>query len=600
MTLISRLKSELAYAAGFSRMLRRTKPIAKNPTFTIRDLSEALAEKYADRVALISERETFSYREWNGRANQYARWAMAQGIKKGDVVALIMPNRPEYLCVWLGIAKAGGITALINTNLFGPSLAHCINVVNAKITIVATELLDQFETAKSALHPDVSIFAHGETDKYTRMDTLLEGFSAENLPIAERVPLNINDKCVYIYTSGTTGLPKAANINHYRLQLAMHGYSAATNATQADRIYNALPLYHTVGGITAPGSVLTVGGSCVIREKFSAREFWSDIVRFDCTMFCYIGEFCRYLLNTPPGPHDRSHRIRICYGNGLRPDVWVPFRDRFNIPEIREFYAATEGNIVIFNFDSRAGAIGRIPKWLEKKFIVKIVKFDIETEQPIRDAQGHCILCAPNEVGEIIGQILNDPDKPSARFEGYADKEASNKKILHDVFAPGDAWFRSGDLLRKDERGYYYFVDRIGDTYRWKGENVATNEVSETLTGFGGFFETTIYGVRIPGIDGRAGMAALVVGDLEKFDLTGFRRYLIENLPDFARPLFLRFQHHLDVTGTFKQRKVELVNDGFDPAKITDRLYFNDAASGEFIPLDAAVYQQIINGSLRL
>ena len=600
MNLLSRIKSEAAYLTGFLRTLRRTTPIAKTPNRTIRDLSEELAAKYADRVALISERETFTYRDWNGRANMYAGWARSIGLKKGEVVALMMPNRPEYLSIWLGIAKAGGVTALINTNLFSQSLAHCINVVNARAVIVAVELMPLFETAKPFLQSGLQILAHGDTDAYPRIDKMLAQFSELNQPLAERVPLNINDKCVYIYTSGTTGLPKAANINHYRLQLAMHGYSAVTGATESDRMYDCLPLYHTVGGITAPGSVLTVGGSCVIREKFSAREFWSDVVRYDCTMFCYIGELCRYLINTPPGNYDTNHRIRLCYGNGLRPDVWIPFRDRFKLPHILEFYAATEGNVTLFNFDSKPGSVGRVPKWVEKKIVAKIVKFDVEKEDVVRNVDGFCIECAVDEVGEIIGEITNDPEKPVGRFEGYAEAGATSKKIINNVFKSGDSWFRSGDLMRKDALGYYYFIDRIGDTFRWKGENVATNEVSEALTGFGSFLETNIYGVPVPGFEGRAGMAALVMEDPAKLDLAAFRTYLAQHLPEYARPVFLRFQHHLDITGTFKQKKVDLVAEGFNPDIVKDALYFNDMPRGQFVRIDTVLYQKIISGEVRL
>ena len=596
----SKLKSEFAYVRGFSRALRRTKPIVKHPAYTIRDLAEELAAKYQDRTALISERETFTYRDWNGHGNLYARWALAQNLQKGEVVALLMPNRPEYLSVWLGIAKAGGVTALLNTNLFGHPLAHCINVVEAKIIIADASLLAQLETATDMLAPGVKIYVHGETADYPRIDREIEAYSRENLAVSERVPLHINDKCVFIYTSGTTGLPTAANINHYRLQLAMHGYSGVTGAKASDRMYDCLPLYHTVGGVTAPGSVLTVGGSCVIRDKFSTRDFWADINRNNCTLFCYIGELCRYLLNTPPSPQDGNHKIRLCYGNGLRPDVWIAFRDRFKIPEIREFYAATEGNVVLFNFDSKPGAVGRIPKWLERKFIIKIVRFDVEQEQPVRDENGHCIECPPNVVGEIIGEILNAPDKPAARFEGYADEEASAKKILRDVFKPGDAWFRSGDLMRKDEKGYFYFIDRIGDTFRWKGENVATSEVSEALTGFAGLREANVYGVKVPGTDGRAGMAALIVHHHASFDLAGFYAYMAERLPDFARPVFLRFTDEIDVTGTFKHRKVDLVRQGFNPAEVEDALYLADPAARTFVPLTPALYQEICAGTIRL
>jgi fatty-acyl-CoA synthase len=254
----------------------------------------------------------------------------------------------------------------------------------------------------------------------------------------------------------------------------------------------------------------------------------------------------------------------------------------------------------MFNFDSRPGAVGRIPKWAESLFVVKIVKFDILTEQPLRDEHGFCIECEPNETGEVIGEVLNDPTKPGNRFEGYADAPATEKKILRHVFRPGDAWFRSGDLMRKDRRGYFYFVDRIGDTYRWKGENVATSEVSEVITSFGNVREATVYGIAIPGMDGRAGMAAIVANDVQNCDFTAFRRHLAQNLPDYALPVILRFQPKLEVTSTFKQRKIDLVSAGFDPTHIGDPLYFNDPNVGCFQRLDRTLYERIIAGTVRL
>ena len=596
MGLIAKVQTELAYLRGSLRALKRTGVIARNPTTTIRDLSETLAARYADRVALVSERETLTYRDWNGRANRYARWFTSLGLKKGDVVALLMPNRAEYLCIWLGVAKAGGVTALINTNLAGASLAHCINVVSAKAIIVDATLAPLLEPARAALSGAPQILAHGPGSPHPRVDTLVEGHSDANLPEAERVPLTVNDKCLYIYTSGTTGLPKAANINHYRVQLAMHGFSGATGARSSDRMYDCLPMYHTVGGVVAPGSVLTVGGMCVIREKFSAREFWSDIVKHKCTMFAYVGELCRYLVHAPPGPDDRRHAIRLCVGNGLRPDVFEAFRDRFNLPHILEFYAATEGNCSLFNFDSKPGAVGRIPKWAERRFVIKIVRFDVETEQPVRDAQGFCIECAPDEVGEMVGEILDDPLKPSARFEGYADQAATEKKILRDVRAKGDIWFRTGDLLRKDANRYFYFVDRIGDTFRWKGENVSTTEVSEAITSFPGVVDCTVYGVAVPGSEGRAGMASIVTEADGSFDLAALPAHLSAHLPDYARPLFLRFQGALEITGTFKQRKVELVKEGYDPSRVKDKLFAYDARAKQFIALTPALHAEISAG----
>jgi fatty-acyl-CoA synthase len=366
----------------------------------------------------------------------------------------------------------------------------------------------------------------------------------------------------------------------------------------ADRMYDCLPMYHTVGGVVATGALLASGGAAVIREKFSAREFWDDIVRWDCTMFQYIGELCRYLMNTPPGPGEERHRIRLVCGNGLRPDVWPEFRRRFRIPQILEFYAATEGNCTLFNFESKEGAVGRLPWFLARRFPIKVVRFDIEAEQPVRDAEGFCVECDVNEPGEVIGQILNDPGKPGSRFEGYAETAATEKKILRDVFEQGDAWFRSGDLMRKDENGYFYFIDRIGDTFRWKGENVATSEVSEAITAFPGVKEANVYGVKLPGHDGKAGMAALVADD--GIDLAALRRHLQAQLPDYARPLFLRVTDTIDATGTFKQKKGELVREGFDPGASDDPIYFNDAAAEAFVRLDPAGYDRLVAGGSRL
>jgi fatty-acyl-CoA synthase len=605
MSFFERLSSEIAYVRGALRALRRTTPIARNPTRTIRDVFEDLARRHGDRLALFSDTERLTYRELNGRANRYARWARAIGIGKGDVVALLMPNRPEYVCVWLGIAKAGGVTALMNTNLTGASLAHCVNVVNARAIIVDSAMLPTWDTARPHVGSDLKLFVHGECGRADlgetgRVDTLIAGYSDADVPPAERPELTINDGCLFIYTSGTTGMPKAANMNHYRVQLAMNGFAGVTNATQDDRMYIVLPMYHSNGGLGGTGAVLTVGGSAFIREKFSAREFWQEATKHRCTMFIYIGELCRYLLAAPPGPLDKAHTIRMCFGNGMRPDVFEPFRQRFGIRQITEFYASTEGNITIFNFDSKAGAVGRIPKWMEHKFVVKIVKFDVEKEEPVRGPDGRCVECGPDEIGEALGQILNDPSKPSNRFEGYADKAASEKKILRDAFAQGDAWFRSGDLMRKDALGYFYFIDRIGDTYRWKGENVSTTEVSEALTSFRGIQEATVYGVKVPHMEGRAGMVSLVVENPGRFDLLGFHAHVTSNLPDYARPLFLRFQDHLDVTGTFKQRKVDLVTQGFDPTRISDPLYFNNARGDRFDRLDRGLFAQIEDGALRL
>jgi fatty-acyl-CoA synthase len=596
---MTRRASDWACLKGALRTLRMTTPIARHPARVFPIVVDELADRYGDAPALLSDRESFTYRELATRANQYARWSLAQGIQKGDTVCLMMPNRPEYMALWLGVTRVGGVVALINSNLTGATLAHCVNVVTPKHIIVATELLGQFENARALITGDARLWVHGESKSdLARIDRVADALASGKLAPHETRALTIEDRALFIYTSGTTGLPKAANMNHYRMMLAGHAFAGVMATKSTDRMYDCLPMYHSAGGLLATGALLINGGSVVIKEKFSAREFWDDIARWDCTIFQYIGEFCRYLANSPPHPKETAHRLRLACGNGLRPDVWPDFKRRFRIPHIIEFYAATEGNVSLFNFEDKEGAVGRIPWFIESRFPTKVVRFDLDSQQPIRDAQGFCIECAPEEAGEVIGKILKDASKPGARFEGYATKADTEKKILHDVFAKGDSWFRTGDLMRKDADGYFYFVDRIGDTFRWKGENVSTTEVEETIGQFPGVAETNVYGVSIPGRDGRAGMAALVVNG--SFDLARFRAHLAQSLPDYARPLFLRIRGEMDVTSTFKQKKIDFVAQGFDPDATTDPIYFDDPVAKAFVPMDRKLHDHIRDGGVRL
>lgn len=596
MGLVGNILADAQFVRNVGRTVLRASRVARNKTRTFPDVAEDLARQFGERVAFISERETLTYAAYNARANRYARWAIANGVKKGDVVCLMMLNRPEYLAIWLGITRVGGVVALLNTNLTGAPLGYSINIVAPKHVIVASDLLEAFDTAVPLLTGSAAVWHHGGTGA-PRIDDAIMQFADGPLDPKDKPGLTLEDRCLYIYTSGTTGMPKAANINHYRVLAGMNGFSAIMNATKNDRMYDCLPLYHTTGGVLAVGATLTVGGSVYIREKFSTRQFWDDVVDHECTLFQYIGELCRYLANAPPHPKEKMHRIRLCCGNGLRPDVWVKFQERFGIAEIREFYAATEGNAILFNCDGTVGAVGRVPKFAEAMFPIKVVRYDVEREEVVRGDDGFCIECGPDEVGELISRILIDPMRPGQRFEGYADKAATTKKILVDAFATGDSWFRTGDLMRRDGRGYFYFIDRIGDTFRWKGENVSTSEVAETINLAEGVMETTVYGVQIPGTDGRAGMAAVVIA--EGFDLEDLRRHIQAQLSPYARPLFLRLREALDTTSTFKQHKIDLVREGFDPAIVTEPLYFLDPDKGAYIPLDTALYDRIQAGQIR-
>src|SRR3954447_6496206 len=598
MGLMERLAADLTCLGGALRILKMTTPIAKNPTRVFPAVVEDLAEKFGDAPALLSDRERFSYRELAARSNRYARWALAHGVGKGDTVCLMMPNRPEFLAVWLGITRIGGVVALINTNLTGMALAHGVNVVEPKHIIVAAELLESLQGARIHITGDATLWLHGDADaNLPRIDRDVDGRSGDKLAASDRPVLTIEDRALYIYTSGTTGLPKAANMNHYRMMLACYAFAGVMNTRETDRMYDCLPLYHTAGGLVATGAVLVNGGSVVIREKFSAREFWDDVVRWECTLFQYIGELCRYLVNSPPHPQESAHHLRLACGNGLRPDVWPDFKSRFQIPEIIEFYGATEGNVSLFNFDGKEGAVGRIPWFLANRFPTKVVRFDVELQQPVRGADGFCIECDSDEPGEVIGKILKDPSRPGARFEGYATDAETNKKILRDVFEKGDVWFRTGDLMRKDEHGYFYFVDRIGDTFRWKGENVSTTEVEEAIGRFDGILQANVYGVTVDGHDGRAGMAAIVAKD--NVNMTALHEHLARTLPEYARPAFMRVRADMDTTSTFKHKKTDLVQDGFDPSRGPDPIYFNDPQRKAFVRLDADLYRDINAGRVR-
>jgi fatty-acyl-CoA synthase len=585
-------------ARAWARALERTAPIVRRPDRILPTVIEELAENLGDAPALLSEGVCLTYRALAQRSTRYARWAIEQELAKGDAVCLLMPNRPEYMAIWLGITRVGGVVALLNTNLAGPALAHCINIAAPRHLIVAVELIDRLTAVRPDLAGAPKIWVHGAAhDHYPRIDSDIERYRGDSRPEAERRAVTIDDRALYIYTSGTTGLPKAANVSHARVMQWSHWFAGLMDVRSSDRMYNCLPMYHSVGGVLATGAVLVGGGSVAIRERFSARQFWSDVVRWDCTLFQYIGELCRYLLHTEPHPQEADHRIRMGCGNGLRPDVWNAFQERFAIPHILEFYAATEGNVSLVNVEGRPGAIGRIPPFLAHRFPATLVRYDADAGAPVRDAHGRCVRCAPNEIGEAIGQLSKDPSNVGRRFEGYTNEDASEKKILRNVFEPGDSWFRTGDLMRRDEDGYFYFVDRIGDTFRWKGENVATSEVSEAICGFQGIKEANVYGVAIPGTDGRAGMATIVADD-RRLDLAAFRTHLVDRLPDYARPVFLRVRDDLAVTATFKHTKSALVHEGYDPVAIDDALYFNDRERQAFVRLDKALYDRIQKGQL--
>jgi fatty-acyl-CoA synthase len=579
------------------RALEATAPIAANPRRILPRVIEELGQTRGEAPALLSAHESLTYRALSERANRYARWALAQGLGKGEAVGLIMPNRPEYMAIWLGITSVGGVVSLLNTFLHGAALAHCIESVAPKHVIVAAESCEDMRDGLMRLSSRPKIWSHGNDD-FARIDREIEKFDTAPLTETERRGVTIADRALYIYTSGTTGLPKAANVSHQRLMQWSFWFAGLMNTSPADRMYDCLPLYHSVGGVVATGALLVRGGSVVIRARFSASEFWDDVVNGDCTLFQYIGELCRYLVRAPEHPREKQHRLRLCCGNGLRADVWEKFQRRFAIPRILEFYGATEGNVSLYNIDGKVGAIGRAPSFLAHRFPLALIKSNPQSNEQIRGADGFCLRCAADEAGEAIGRMHDGSARPGAQFEGYSSAQDSERKIIRGVFERGDAWYRTGDLMRCDSSGYYYFVDRIGDTFRWKGENVATSEVATAIAAFPGIADVTVYGVAVPGTEGAAGMAALTTDG--PLDLPELRKHLVRVLPAYARPLFLRIQDKIAVTATFKHQKNDLVREGFDPASIADAIYFDDPSQQAYLRLDDALFDRIRSGEIRL
>jgi fatty-acyl-CoA synthase len=579
------------------RALERTAAIERDRTLTLPALIGRLGERFGDAPALVSVDAALSYRGLAAACNRYARWGLSRGLAPGEVVCLLMANCPDYMAIWLGLSGIGVTVALINTNLSGELLAHSLRLVGPRYVIAGATLSAAVAEVRAQLGADVECWVHGAGGaELPRLDVAIAAFPGEALaPHEARAPL-LEDRALCIYTSGTTGLPKAANVSHSRIMQWSHWFAGLIDVQPRDRMYNCLPMYHSVGGVVATGATLVGGGAVVLRERFSASGFWQDVVTERCTLFQYIGELCRYLLNSPPQAAETRHTLRLACGNGLRGDVWSEFQARFRIPEILEYYAATEGNFSLYNCEGRVGAIGRIPPFLAHRVPVAVVQFDLGAAAPARDAGGRCRRCPPGEVGEAIGQILDT--SVATRFEGYTDPAASGKKILRDVFAPGDAWYRTGDLMRQDEQGFFYFVDRVGDTFRWKGENVSTTEVEAVIGGCAQVSDVAVYGVTVPGTEGRAGMAALVVAP--DFDPGELRRALAARLPEYARPVFLRIVPAIELTGTFKLRKQELALEGYDPARIRDVLYLDQAAPGAYVRLDAALHRRLVAGELRL
>ena len=572
-------------------LLQLKKGMQPQPDDTIGSMAgwvEDNAANLPNNSAIVFEGQEVTWGEFNALANRYANYLKAQGVNRGDTVSVIMENRIEFLAVIIALNKLGAVGGLINNNLRGRPLTHCISVTESKKCIFGAEVADALTEVKGELSltegSDFFVVPDGDTtlDSNWAVDFSAATADADSSNPGDTQQNTIGETCLYIYTSGTTGLPKAAVLSNKR-QMMASGLSAKAGLKlkPSDRIYLCLPLYHGTGLMIGAGAAFASGASMFIRRKFSASNFLPEVREHNCTGLVYIGELCRYLTNTEAKPDDHKNPLRAMIGNGMRPDVWMKFKNRYGVKNIAEFYGASEGNVSFANLLNKDCTVGMTSAQ------VALVEYDVDADEIVRDSNGR-IPVAEGQPGLLLGKITED-----TRFEGYTDAAATEKKVVRDALEEGDAWFNSGDLMCTVDVGFtlgyphYQFVDRVGDTFRWKSENVSTNEVGEIINGFEQVKFCNVYGVEIPGADGRAGMAAVTLQDgVSELDLDAFASYLKQELPAYAVPLFVRVQPDIDVTGTFKMVKGDLRKQAYNMEEISDPVFVMKQGQSNYETLD--------------
>ena len=563
--------------------------------YTLADRLEAQAQRFPDQPFLIYGTDVYSYAQVDAQANRMAHVFYDKGLRPGDVCAIAMENRPQFFFCWFGLVKLGAVVAFINTQVNGKPLVHALQTTDAKAVVVGEECLDNLLATEGL--PDVPWWLI--EDPENPHDRVLPGcvdqsFSEQiaqaaptPFPRDVRAAITAESTTLLIFTSGTTGLPKAARYSHMRWMSSGDVMEVTLGATAADVFYCCLPLYHGAAATSVTSTALRVGASIVVRRKFSVREFWQDVRRNHITVFQYIGEICRYLLNQPVVAGEREHSLRYMLGAGLTAESWQRWLERFGPIQVFEGWGATEANANLINVDNYVGSCGRVPDWSRTN--LRLVRYDVESDTHPRDEHGFYQLCKPGEVGEAMGFIVDHPQIGGGRFEGYTSAAASESKIRRNVFQAGDAYWSSGDLLRYDDDGYFYFVDRIGDTFRWKSENVSTLEVAGTLSDLPGLELINVYGVHVPGHEGRAGMAAILMQPGQTFDPQAFYDLTEARLPRYAAPMFVRVSATADMTSTFKLRKVDLQRQGYAPGLFADPLFVRDESTRTYQPYSLQV-----------
>jgi len=570
----------------------------RDKTLSLAWALERATRLYPDKPAFMDEQRRLSYRQFNAWANRLAWTFKADGVRHGDVVAVLVENRLELLAVLAALTKLGAIGALLNTTQRGKVLSHSLNLVKPAFFVIGEELVSAFnEVREHVSGAEQACYWLADQDTLQDTGNAPQGWlnlgqrqanqSELNLPDSLRVQMK--DPCFYIYTSGTTGLPKASIMSHGKWIKAYGGFGhSGLGLGSSDVLYLTLPCYHNNAVTVCWGSVLAGGAAIALRRKFSASAFWPDVARYQATSFGYIGELCRYLLNQPVSTHERDNSLTSMIGNGLRPAIWHEFKARFGIDRLAEFYASSEGNIAftnVFNFDN---TVGFTPATFA------IVHYDLESDRPTRNAQGFLEKVSAGQPGLLISEISK-----KFPFDGYTDPAKSEAVILRNVFKQGDAWFNTGDLMRDIGCKHAQFVDRLGDTFRWKGENVSTTEVESVLGGFPGVKDAVVYGVAIAGCDGRCGMAALRLAGDATLDPKALAQYLDAELPAYAAPVFIRLLAELETTGTFKYKKNDLKQVAYNPAQTRDPLWVRLPGCATFQPLDAELWVHISAGEFR-
>lgn len=519
------------------------------------------AAQYADKIFLKFEDREITYREANETVNRFAAVLAARGVGHGDVVGIMLRNSPEPVLLMLAAVKCGAISGMLNYNQRGDVLSHSLGLLSSTVIVADPDFVDPIKESGADTDGLITLEEFGK---------LAETAPTENPPTASAVLAK--DKAFYIFTSGTTGMPKASIMTHYRWLRALAGFGGlGMRLNSSDTLYCCLPLYHNNALTVALSSVLNSGATLALGKSFSASKFWDEIIRYDATAFVYIGEVCAYLLNQPEKDTDRKHKVRVIAGNGLRPAIWDQFTKRFGIDRVCEFYAASEGNTAFVNVLNVDKSTGICPT------PVAFVEYDEETGEPKRDEKGRVKKVRNGEPGLLISKVSSFQP-----FDGYTDKEATEKKLVRNAFKEGDVWFNTGDLMRSQGFGHAAFTDRLGDTFRWKGENVATTEVEAALSTDSQVEEATVFGVEVPDVGGRAGMAAIQLKDGKEFDGKSLAKAAYDNLPGYAVPLFVRIVKELAHTSTFKSQKVDLRKEGYggksgegdeDAGKIEDPIY---------------------------